>query len=41
MNLDDQKGDRICLAYNLSALTVYTLPAIHTRVVSRWKEYDQ
>ena len=23
---------------SLSALTVYTLPAIHTRVVSRWRE---
>ena len=38
---DDQEGDQVCLACCLSDLTVYTLPAIHTRVVSRWsKEVD-
>ena len=38
MILDDEEGDQVCLACYLSALTVYTLPAIHTRVVSRWRE---
>ena len=38
MILDDEEGDRVCLAYYLSAVTVYTLPAIDTRVVSRWRE---
>jgi len=38
MILDDQEGDEVCLACYLSALTVYSLPAIHTRVVSRWRE---
>jgi len=38
MILDDEEVDQVCLACYLSALTVYTLPAIHTRVVSRWRE---
>jgi len=38
MIMDDGEGDQVCLACYLSALTVYTLPAIHTRVVSRWRE---
>jgi len=38
MILDNQEGDQVCLACYLSALTVCTLPLIHTRVVSRWRE---
>jgi len=38
MILDDQEGDQVCLVCYLSALTVCTLLAIHTRVVSRWRE---
>jgi len=38
MILDDQEGDPVCLAGYLNALTVYTMPAIHTRVVYRWRE---
>jgi len=38
MILDDQEGDQVCLACYLSALTVCTLPAIHTHVVSRCRE---
>ena len=38
MILDDEEGDQVCLSYYLSALTVCTLPAINTRVVSRWRE---
>ena len=38
MILYDEEGDQVCLACYLCALTVYTLPAIHTRVVSRWRE---
>jgi len=40
MILDDEEGDQGCLACYLSALTVYTLPVIYTRVVSRWRVYD-
>jgi len=35
MILDDEEGDQVCLACYVSALTVCTLPAIHTHVVSR------
>ena len=38
MILYGEEGDQVCLACYLSALTVYTLPAIHTRVVSSWGE---
>ena len=38
MILDDQEGDHVCLACYVSALTVYTVPAIHTHVVSRGRE---
>jgi len=38
MILDDQEGDQVRLACYLSALTVCTSTAVHTRVVSRWRE---
>jgi len=39
MILDDHEADEVCLACYLSALTVCFLPAIHTRVVSCWREW--